>query len=180
MGAAHRQLSADRVGVTKADVIAALAAGRSLTTGSAPWTLAFIDVADHQFDARWCRVAISGADARAVVLPPHEGEPCRGDTRLLVGTGGATVAATAAILTAVTEDYARDNPSCWSRLRAAEDAPLSPIILTTAPLARAEYATIVPAPGTLYHLDGLHRLVAWAMAGRLTDAARLTAFVAGV
>ena len=31
----------------------------------------------------------------------------------------------------------------------------------------------------LYHLDGLHRLIGWSLAGRLTPALRVRAYVAG-
>ena len=165
--------------LTRGDVIAALGAERSLAEGSAPWTLRFIDLADRQFEGQWQRVTISGPDALAVVLPPHAGEPCRGDRMPLVGLAGATVADTARRLARMRDDYATANQSCWSRIAEAAAAPFTTLVLTTAPLNADDYQAIVPAPGQLFHLDGFHRLVGWAWAGRLTDGVRIPALVAG-
>lgn len=165
--------------LTRAEVIAAIGAERSLTEGSAPWTLAFIEVADRQFDGQWRHVTVSGPDALRVVLPPHAGEFCRGDRLPLVGPTGATVHDTARHLARIRDDYASANRSCWGRIAASAAEPFSTLVLTTNPLDADDYRGIAPAPGQLFHLDGFHRLVGWAWAGRLTDGTRLSALVAG-
>ena len=165
--------------MTKADVIRLLGEGRSLTSGSAPWTLRFIDQADAQFGGRWAWHTLSGAEALDIILPPHAGEPCKGDTLPLVASGGATVRQAAATLAAVHANYARLNASCWSRISESAQAPFTPVILTTAPLESDDYVTLVQAPGRLYHLDGFHRLVGWAWAGKLDAHGSIQAMVAG-
>jgi hypothetical protein len=164
---------------TRLDIVDALGTERSLTDGSAPWTLRFLEVADRQFGGRWRHMTISGEDALGVVLPPHAGEPCRGDRLPLVGPGGATVERAARRLSEIHDVYASRNQSCWSRIADASAAPFSTLILTTAPLDADDYRSIVPAAGNLFHLDGFHRLVGWAWAGRLTPDARVRAWVAG-
>ena len=165
--------------LTKADVVRLLGEGRSLTSGSAPWTLRFIDQADAQFGGQWTWHTLTGAEALEIILPPHAGEPCRGDTLALVAAGGATVRQAAANLAAVHADYARLNASCWSRISESAHAPFTPVILTTAPLGSEDYVTLAHVPGRLYHLDGFHRLVGWAWAGTLDAHRSIQAIVAG-
>lgn len=165
--------------LTREHVVAMLGRERSLTDGSAPWTLRFIDVADRQFGGRWHRMAISGPDALTIVLPPHAGEPCRGDRLSLVEAGGATVGDAARRLARIRADYETANQSCWSRIAQAAAGPFSTLVLTTHPLEAEDYESIPPAPGRLFHLDGFHRLVGWAWAGRLTPGVTLAALVAG-
>jgi hypothetical protein len=165
--------------LTKADVVRLLGEGRSLTGGSAPWTLRFIDQADAQFGGQWAWHTLSGAEALEIILPPHAGEPCKGDTLALVASGGATVRQAAVNLAAVHADYARLNASCWSRISESAQASFTPVILTTAPLESEDYVTVAPVPGRLYHLDGFHRLVGWAWAGKLDARGSIQAVVAG-
>jgi hypothetical protein len=164
---------------TRLDVVAAIGAERSLTEGSAPWTLGFLDVADRQFGGHWRQMTIDGPDALAVVLPPHAGEPCRGDRLALVGPGGATVERTSRRLAEVRESYMALNPTCWSRIASAAAAPFSTLVLTTSPLDADDYRSISPEAGRVFHLDGFHRLVGWAWAGRLIPGIRIRAWVTG-
>lgn len=127
----------------------------------------------------WRSVTLTGAALTSVMLPPHAGEPCRGDRRGLVPPGGLTVADAALALAAVREEYERDNPECWQRIARAAASPFSTVVLTTAPLDAADYLTLDTRHGTLYHLDGFHRLVGWAWSGRLAPAVRIQAVVAG-
>jgi hypothetical protein len=165
--------------LTRPEVVAALGRERSLAGGSAPWTLRFIELADRQFGGRWRRVTLSGTDAEAIVLPPHAGEPCKGDRLPLVEAGGATVAEAARRLIRIRAEFEFLNQSCWGRIAEASAQPFSTLILTTRPLDAEDYATVAPIPGRLFHLDGFHRLVGWAWAGRLTAQAEIAALVAG-
>lgn len=147
--------------------------------GSWPWTDRFLAVADRQFHGIWRRVELSGTAAAAILLPPHAGEPCRGDRLGLVPSGGATVRAAADALRSLHEDYETANRECWRRIAAAAAAPFSTIVLTPRPLRVPEFATVAAEPSCWYHLDGFHRLVGWAWAGRLTGVATVGAIVAG-
>jgi hypothetical protein len=166
--------------VTRTQVIAALAAARSLTDESAPWTLRFIDVADAQFGGAWHTRVLTGHEALDIVLPPHAGEPCKGDRMTLVDPEGASVRDAARRLAHLRDAYESTNRSCWSRIEKAALAPFSEIILTASPLDHDDYRGVTAAPGRLYHLDGFHRLVGWAWAGRLAvPGAKIPAIVAG-
>ena len=160
------------------DVLAELARGRDLRTGSAPWTLKFIERATAQF-GEWREVEIDAAAALEIILPPHNGEPCKGDRLELVPAGGATVAEAARTLAAIQPHYERNNPTCWGRIAQAGVGPISTIILTAAPLDALEYRSIQAEPDRLYHLDGFHRLIGWTMAGRLGPDVKVRALLAG-
>jgi hypothetical protein len=165
--------------LTRADVIATLARERDLKTGSAPWTLKFIERATAQF-REWHEIEIDAAAALDIILPPHNGEPCKGDRLELVPSGGATVAEATRTLRVIRSEYERNNPTCWGRITEASAQPFSRLILTTAPLDTDEYRSLTPVAGRLYHLDGFHRLIGWAFAKRLTGDVRLRALVAQV
>ncbi len=165
--------------LTRADVVAALGRERSLTDGSAPWTLKFIELADRQFGGRWRRMTISGTEALAIVLPPHAGEPCRGDRLSLIDPKGATVRDAARRLAVIRNEYEGANRSCWGRIAEATAAPFSTLVLTTAPLDDDDYRAIERGAARLFHLDGFHRLVGWAWAGRLTPGVTIPVLVAG-
>jgi hypothetical protein len=165
--------------LTQDDVVAALGRERPLSGGSAPWTIRFIDLADRQFGGRWHRVTLSGTEAGAIILPPHAGEPCKGDRLPLVEPGGATVLEAGRRLAGIRADYEFLNQSCWGRIAGASREPFSTLLLTVSPLEAEDYRTLAPGAGRLFHLDGFHRLVGWAWAGRLTAEARIAALVAG-
>lgn len=166
--------------MTRADVIAAIGVGRSLTGGSGPWTLRFVDTADRQFGGVWHRRELSGPEALEILLPPHAGEPCKGDRLTLIDPAGATVRDAAQRLSQFREQYETANPSCWSRIEEAALSPFSGVVLTAAPLDADDYRGMAPISGRLYHLDGFHRLVGWAWAGRLSGTtARIPALIAG-
>lgn len=146
--------------------------------GSWPWTRKLLAAADTQFQSRWRAHAIDGTQALEIRLPPHAGEPCKGDLLTLVGAGGATVREAAAMLDKVADAYARHNTSCMSRIEFAVSAELSQVVLCSAPLNWEEYAGVAPAPGALYCVDGFHRLVAWAWKNRLTAGVELPIWLA--
>lgn len=158
-------------------IVAALARERDLKSGSAPWTLKFIERASTQF-REWREVEIDAATALEIILPPHNGEPCKGDRLELVPSGGATVAEATNTLRAILANYEQNNPTCWGRIAEASAQQFSTLILTTGPLDADEYKSITPEAGRLYHLDGFHRLIGWSLANRLTTGTRVRAFIA--
>jgi hypothetical protein len=147
--------------------------------GSWPWTRKMLVRADEQFGGVWRQLTITGEQALEILLPPHTGEPCKGDQLTLIGDDGATVRETGEALIRLGEAYARNNASCAERLGFAADAPFSPIVLCAAPLDWEEYARVASVPGAYYCVDGLHRLVAWAANGRLQAGATLEIWLAG-
>jgi hypothetical protein len=109
------------------DIVAALAQGRDLKSGSAPWTLKFIERASAQF-REWREVEIDTAAALDIILPPHNGEPCKGDRLELVPSGGTTVVEATTRLRAIRADYEKNNPTCWGRIAEASAQPFSTVI----------------------------------------------------
>jgi len=170
---------------TLRDVQDALWRGRSRTEGSGPWTGRLLDLADAGLGPAWWDVELDADDTLAVVLPFHAGEPCHGDRLTLVGPEGLTVAAAAHRFREIEADYARENRSCWGRIDHARRAPLSRVVLATAPIDHEEYRGLRPGPSgpttgrPLYCLDGRHRLIGWALAGALAPGAIVPAHVAG-
>ena len=154
-------------------------ASRGGAHGSWPWTRKLLAAAEAQFESQWSAASIAGAEALDIWLPPHAGEPCKGDLLTLVGANGATVRDAAAMLQKVESAYARHNTSCMSRIEFAAEAPLSQVVLCTAPLNWEEYADVAPAEGALYCVDGFHRLVAWAWKSRLSAEVALPVWLAG-
>jgi Family of unknown function (DUF6309) len=162
------------------DIERAVLEERGGTGGSWPWTQQLIAQAMRQFDERaWREIEIDGPAALKVTLPSHAGEPCRGDQLLLVPESGATVQDASTALNLMRLEYMRLNPSCWGRIFAGAGEPFSTLVLVTKPLQCDAHRGLVGRPDTLYHLDGFHRLVGWAWAGRLGPEARIRAFVGG-
>jgi hypothetical protein len=157
----------------------AVLASRGGAHGSWPWTRKLLAAADAQFAAQWTTATIDAADALEIRLPPHAGEPCKGDVLTLVGANGATVREAAAMLDKVASAYARHNSSCMSRIEFAAAAPFSEVVLCKAPLNWDEYADVTPVSGALYCVDGFHRLVAWAWKQRLSGGVELPIWLAG-
>jgi hypothetical protein len=153
-------------------------AGRDVARGSGPWTRRMLERADAQCAGRWLECAVRGDALLDVHLPRHAGEPCHGDRRDLVPDGGQTVREAARTLRTWDEAARAESRECWRRLSAALHEPLTRVVLSTAPLSgHPDYAGLPPGPA-LFHLDGWHRLVAWALADRLDATVWLDAHVA--
>ena len=159
-------------------VLDAVAAGRSLEHGSGRWTHTFITIADAMCEGRWTKEVVPGSVLLDVWLPPHAGEPCHGDTATLIAPGGASVRQAAADWRRIRDTYAIENGSCSQRLEEAATAPLSLLVLTRRPILHELYASVAPGQSALHHLDGLHRLVAWAAVGRLTSSVAVPCWIA--
>jgi hypothetical protein len=159
-------------------VLGELHRARDPRQGSGPWTERLMALTEAQFGSEWWEVVLSGDEAAAIVLPWHAGEPCHGDRLTLIERRGSSVSAAATRLAAMKADYARENPSCWGRISKARREPFSRVILARAPLDHEEYRGI-DVGSALYCVDGRHRLLGWALEGRLTSTVSIRAHVAG-
>ncbi|WP_224277288.1 DUF6309 family protein [Streptomyces sp. LS1784] len=132
--------------------------------------------AQSTLQGRWHRVLLDGPEVLRVVLPWHLGED--GEVELIPRTG-LTVADAARRLTRLHATYATTNPLCAAKLaRQATASPL-PLFLSTVPMPGPDYEHLT-VRGGLIHLDGLHRMLAWATAGRLVPDRWTPAYVAGL
>ncbi|MFD9902692.1 DUF6309 family protein [Streptomyces sp. NPDC059063] len=131
-------------------------------------------LADATFGT-WSAIRLSRADIRSVLLPWHLSE---GGGRELVPRTGLTVGQAADLLRAHEAEFTAANPVCTAKLTLFRTAPITSIYLTTRPVPHDHYAGL-PTDDALVHLDGLHRLLAWELAGRLPSREELTACIAG-
>ncbi|MFI9324999.1 DUF6309 family protein [Kitasatospora aureofaciens] len=123
----------------------------------------------------WWRVRLTRADVLGVVLPWHLSE---GGERELVPRSGLTVARAAARVRAGGAAWTAANPVCAAKLHLLRRAPFTPLYLCTAPVDHPDYASLAVRAG-LIHIDGLHRMLAWELAGRLPEGAELDGYLAG-
>ncbi|WP_411141769.1 DUF6309 family protein [Streptomyces sp. x-80] len=132
--------------------------------------------AQLEFHGRWHRVLLDGPEVQGVVLPWHLGED--GEVELIPNTG-LTVNAAADRLATLGTSYTRSNPLCARKLTWQRTAPRRPVFLSTRALPGRDYDALAVREG-LIHLDGLHRMLAWAQAGQLVSGSWFEAYAAGL
>jgi hypothetical protein len=131
-------------------------------------------LADKLF-SRWSKARLSRAEFRAVMLPWHLSE---GGGFELVPRTGRTVGQAADLLRSRAAELAAANPVCTGKMTHFRDSPFTSVYLSTSAVTHDHYADLPTGEG-LVHLDGLHRLLAWELSGRLALTEGLTVFVAG-
>lgn len=128
----------------------------------------------HALLGSWYRAELGRADILDVVLPWHLGESGR---RELVPRTGLTVGQAAEIVRADPDAYARANPVCAAKLDRFARTPMTPVYLSTRPVDHVDYSGLRIREG-LIHLDGLHRMLGWEVAGRLSHETPVQVFLA--
>ncbi|GAB7187315.1 DUF6309 family protein [Kitasatospora sp. Ki12] len=123
----------------------------------------------------WWRVRLSRADVLRVVLPWHLSE---GGELELVPRSGLTVGEAAERVRSGGAAWTAANPVCAAKLRLLRWSPFLPVFLSTAPIDHSDYGDLSVRAG-LIHLDGLHRMLAWELAGRLPLRTVLDGYLAG-
>ncbi|MFE6054156.1 DUF6309 family protein [Kitasatospora sp. NPDC056446] len=123
----------------------------------------------------WWRVRLSRADVLGIMLPWHLSE---GGELELVPRSGLTVGEAADRIRAAGAAWTAANPVCAAKLRLLRSAPFTPVYLSTAPVDHSDYGDLSVRAG-LIHIDGLHRMLAWELAGRLPGRAALDGYLAG-
>ncbi|MGW2869013.1 DUF6309 family protein [Kitasatospora sp. NPDC001119] len=123
----------------------------------------------------WWRIRLSRTDVLGIVLPWHLSE---GGELELVPRSGLTVGEAAERIRAGGAAWTAANPVCAAKLRLLRWAPLTPVFLSTAPVDHSDYGDLVLRSG-LIHLDGLHRMLAWELAGRLPERELLDGYLVG-
>ncbi|WP_405752826.1 DUF6309 family protein [Streptomyces sp. NBC_01411] len=131
-------------------------------------------LADKLFST-WSKARLSRAEFREVMLPWHLSE---GGGFELVPRTGRTVGRAADLLRSRAAELAAANPDCTAKITQFRDSPFTSVYLSTSPVTHDHYADL-PTDGGLVHLDGLHRLLAWELSGRLSLTEGLTVYIAG-
>ncbi len=132
------------------------------------WPLGALGVANTQF-GEWTKVILSPEDLGRIMLPHHH----HGVT--LVSPSGASVSETLKRI-----DRLDPFGECYRRIQQFSGPQTSAIFLSVAPINDPRYGDYkglidLRHPG-LTHLDGLHRLIAWALENKRT----VPAYVAGL
>ncbi|GLU48637.1 DUF6309 family protein [Nocardiopsis ansamitocini] len=123
----------------------------------------------------WWRVRLSRPEVLSVVLPWHTAE---GGEFELIPPSGLTVGQVAARVRAFSTDIEKANPVCTAKMRVLGQAPITPVHLSTLAVDHIDYAGL-PCREGLIHLDGLHRMLAWELTGRLANGPGLEVLIAG-
>ncbi|SPE21904.1 conserved hypothetical protein [Candidatus Sulfotelmatobacter sp. SbA7] len=139
------------------------------TFGSTDYALRLLGAADRQFGG-WFRTVLSLDDIMGVMLPPHRHEGLE-----LIPPSGLTVSDAVRNVESVPQSHI-----CRQRIETLSRGPLSAVFLSAAPVddpGYSDYLELVRRRyGGLTHLDGLHRLIAWAK----SDRREVVAYVAGL
>lgn len=128
--------------------------------GSNDWARNKIIEANLSCNGYWRLIELSPEEILGVWLPHHEGKH-GGSGVVLLEIEGATVKNAVTILKNL-EDYPTTNKQCWSKIEYWRNKEIAPIFLST---IQPEHMKNETAIGPLFHLDGLHRLLAWGLEG---------------
>lgn len=139
--------------------------------------------ADQQFGGVWTQSPLPQTDIAEIVLPPHYHTAGGGKIELIPVSGLTVAAATDKIRRM--KGYESANTCCWRIITHWMERYPSPIFLSVAPVKScSDHQYLTSYDGHLIDLDGLHRLIAWGLSGRLESSEydkgnRIIAYIAG-
>ncbi|MCO6489302.1 MAG: hypothetical protein J5I98_12835, partial [Phaeodactylibacter sp.] len=122
----------------------------------------------------WRKALVRREDILKVILPWHIS--CGGKDELVPKTG-MTVGQAAAKIAGMGEAFAKHNPVCYQKIRRMARQPFTPLFLSTRAIEKDDYWDLERKDG-LVHIDGLHRMIAWELYGRLSEEVEVEAYVA--
>jgi hypothetical protein len=132
------------------------------------WPLGALEVANNQF-RNWAKVLLSPDDLGSIMLPRHD----HGVS--LVPPDGSSVSEALKKL-----DRLDHSTECYRRIEQFSDPRTSAVFLSVAPINDPRYPDYKGLVDRRYqgltHLDGLHRLIAWARENKRA----IPAYVAGL
>jgi hypothetical protein len=142
-----------------------------------------LEKAGRQFEGVWAQVFLSREDVLKIILPPHNHREGGGQAELIPISGLMVSAATEKIRGM--PSYQSTNTCCWRSITYWMDRYPSPVFLSAGPIRDcSDYQHLTNHDSHLIHLDGLHRLIAWGLSGKLDPGQydkgqRVEAYVAG-
>jgi hypothetical protein len=123
--------------------------------------------ADLQFGGVWAQMLLCLEDVLEILLPPHNHREGGGQIELIQASG-LTVSAATDKLRGIMSSYQSSNIVCWRKIAYWMNLYPSPVFLSAGPvISNSDYQQLTDPDGHLIHLDGLHRLIAWGLAGKL-------------
>lgn len=152
--------------------------------GTNSWARKMLENANHEFNGEWHQVQLSRKDILGILLVGHH-DPM--DGLVLIPEQGMSVRMVAKHWKDIKSIYQVKNKDCYAKITKFSEQPFSAIFLSVRPIKGydvPEYENLEYKNNALVHLDGLHRLVAWAIAGRFNRfryflGRKLNAFIAG-
>ena len=147
------------------------------------WGLKHLEWANDVADGIWSLCELESNEVLGIVFSQHSAEETGED---LIDEKGMTVASAIEMLSRTETEYAKNNPVCWAKMAYWHEKDFSPLFLSTAPTmeGKGRRSLVDPTLGSLFHQDGLHRLLRWGLDGRFTEPVysknqKLTAFISG-
>jgi hypothetical protein len=123
--------------------------------------------AAQQFGDVWAHMVLSRGDVLEIILPPHHDGRGGGQIELIQASG-LTVSAATEKLRGIILSYQASNTVCWEKIAYWMGLYPSPVFLSAGPVtSNIDYQHLTDHRGHLIHLDGLHRLIAWGLSGKL-------------
>ncbi|MBP9749475.1 MAG: hypothetical protein KBD21_01995 [Candidatus Pacebacteria bacterium] len=147
------------------------------------WAMKHLEWANEVAEGQWSLCELDSEDVLSIVLAHHSAEETGEE---LVGQDGMLVYEVVNKLESAKESYSKNNPTCWKKIMYWHGKDFSPLLLSTKPTkeGKGRRSLVNSKLGSLFHQDGLHRVLCWGMDGRFnTDVysggKKLTAFIAG-
>ncbi|MDB5264571.1 MAG: hypothetical protein JWN64_142 [Parcubacteria group bacterium] len=147
------------------------------------WGLKHLEWANEVAKGEWSLCELDSKDILGIVFSHHAAEETGEE---LVGEKGMTLTDATKKLRNIESEYAKNNPTCWAKMMYWQGKDFSPIFLSTKPTmeGKGRRSLVDPSLGSLFHQDGLHRLLRWNLDGRFEDSrylddSKLTAYISG-
>ena len=146
------------------------------------WAMKHLEWANDVAKGVWSLCELDSDDIFGIVFSRHTAEDSE---NILVDEEGMTLRNAVAYLKSHEREYAEQNPDCWSKIMYWQDKPFTPVLLSTKPTPnKGSRSNVNSELGSLFHQDGLHRLIRWGLDGRFEEEAyskgeKLTAFISG-
>ncbi len=171
-------------GISTEEVLRAFDQDHIIKSGNSnQYARELLEMADRQFGGVWAQMFLCREDVLKIILPPHNHRAGGGQVELIPISGLTVSAATEKI--SGMPNYQATNTCCWRSITYWMDRYPSPVFLSAAPVRDcSDYQHLTNHDGHLIHLDGLHRLIAWGLSGKLglghyETAQKVKAYVAG-
>jgi len=142
------------------------------------WARELVTTANKKFNGQWHLAELTKEDALKILLPWHN----HGEKVNLVPKTGMTVQAAANYFKKNATEYKKENPKCHAKIIMFSEKEITePLFLSTAPLTgcdKIEHEKLHYTDKSLVHLDGLHRLIAWAINDKFSNS-KIKVFICG-
>lgn len=117
-------------------------------------------LAEKQHGGRWQYRSLTRNELLEIILPYHGQHKDESGGVELVPPQGSTLEVALQRL-AELKNYQDTNPVCWATIKHSV-ASRSPVFISKLPIENNDYKMLQNISGEhFYHIDGLHRLIAW-------------------